>query len=174
MIIILWNRMIVIIIIGTWSSSSWRSYSLRIGKNVALLLIKLLRWLLLILNSWCRQNTLIYNHPSFIAPVFVQIVASWIRIKDRWVRIYRIIFIVWILRCLHLLILWSCLRLLLSLLIILWLLLYHWRVIVSVLHYALFWFHKSGNRVLIIIHLLLNKFRVWRGGRLLLNLLLLL
>ena len=58
------------------------------------------------------------------------------------------------------------------LLIILSLLLEHGSVIISTLHYALFWFYKSGNWMLVI--LLLNKLWVWWRSRQLLYLLLLL
>jgi len=172
--IILRYRIIVIIIICARSASPRWSNSLRVGNNIILLRVKLLHLLLLILNSWCWENTLIYNHSSFIASIFIQIITPWVWVKNIWVCVVSRIFRIWLLRSLHILASGDCIWLLLILLAILSLLLHHRCIIISILHYALFWFYKSGNGMLVIIILLKNKFLVWRRGSLLMYLLLLL
>ena len=171
MIILRYSVIIIIVVCARTSSSRW-SYSLRISNNIILLWIELLHLLLLILNSWCWENTLIYNYSSFIASIFIQIVTSGIWVKYIWIDIVLSIFRIWLLRSLQLLASWDSIWLLLILLTILCLL-HHGTIIICILHHALFWFHQSGNWMLIII-LLKNKFLIrWRGS-LLMDLLLLL
>ena len=138
--IILGYCIIIIIIIRAWASSSRWGHSLRIDNNIILLRIKLLHLLLLILNSWCWKNTLIYNYSSFIASIFIQVVTSWIWVKYIWIIIVWRIFRIRLLRSLQLLAGGDSIWLLLILLTILNLL-HHWTIIISILHHALFWFY---------------------------------
>jgi hypothetical protein len=138
--IILGYWIIIIIVVRAWASSSRWSHSLRIYNNIILLRIKLLHLLLLILNSWCWKNTLVYNYSSFIASIFIQVVTSWIWVKYIWIIIVRRIFRIRLLRSLQLLASGDSIWLLLILLTILSLL-HHRTIIISILHHALFWFY---------------------------------